>query len=582
MAGGAITTASDIYSLGVILYELLAGERISAVRGRLRGDMENVAAMALRVEPERRYASVADFAEDARRAAEGYPVRARPDTIAYRACRFVSRRPVETVVILAMAVAMTAAGSVAFAQYRSARERFNQVRNIANSFLFEVYDAIADLPGTTQARMIVARRAQQYLDVLSREHSSELSLQMELATSRKLGDILGKPFAPNLGDTAGALENYRKAAAVLESVDAAGHADAALLTEWGKVCGLEGFIAIRRDRPAEAVSFGEQSVALLERAAALQPASRDAQYALLNGRVSLAMTQMELGNALNDIARLRTAESLDEQVLIAARQIRTESPGDQRWALLVGKACEYLAFVESDIATRTGDRNYQERCLRHMQEQVEIDRWLYARNPDRYRRHLADAFADLSRAWLNSGDARQSEHAARESLRRFMEIAAADASNVEAARDVFVAHWLLARALHAEHRTAEAGPEFEKVLSGYEWIHQRNPVDQPLQVVAEACDRLAAYRMAAGDREAAVAFYQRNIEMLAESKGVTEKVMLARDYGLAGDAVAATDKSRAQAYYRQAASLWESLRNSRQLPAEYADNPAAMWRANSP
>ncbi len=189
---------------------------------------------------------------------------------------------------------------------------------------------------------------------------------------------------------------------------------------------------------------------------------------------------MELGNALNDIARLRTAESLDEQVLMAARQIRTESPKDQRWPLLVGKACEYLAFVESDIATRTGDRNYQERCLRHMQEQVEIDSSLYAHNPDRYRRYLADAFADLSRAWLNRGDAKQSEDGARESLRRFMEIAAADASNVEAARDVFVAHWLLARALHAEHRTAGAAAEFEKALSGYEWIHQRNPVNQPV------------------------------------------------------------------------------------------------------
>ena len=583
LTGGAITTASDIYSLGVILHELLAHERISTPRRRLPGDMENVVAMALRSEPERRYGSVGDLAEDARRAAEGYPVRARPDTLRYRVHRFVARRPVETLVVLALAAALVVAASVAFAQYRSATERFNQVRGIANSFLFDVYDAIADLPGTTRARMIVARRAQQYLDVLSREHSSELSLRRELAASyRKLGDILGKPFAPNLGDTEGALDNYRKAAAVLESIDAAGHADAALLSEWGKICALESFIAIRRDRPVEAVSFGEKSVALFERAAALQPASRDAQYALLNGRLSLAMAQLELGNALNDVAHIETAASLDDRVLAAVRKIGTEAPADERWPGLVGKACEYLAYAESDIAKKTGDRAYYDRSLRHMQEQLQVVKELYKRNPDRNRRRLADAQADLSRAWLESGDARQSEEAARESLRGFLDIAATDPSNVEAARDVFVGHWLLGRALDEERRFPDAAAEFEKVLSAYAWIHERDPVDHPFQVVGEARDRLAAYRMSAGDREAALAFYRGNIAMLSYSMGVIERIMLALDCGLAGDAIAPANKERAKVYYRQAAVLWENLRDSRQLPARYADKPQSLRQAASP
>jgi tetratricopeptide (TPR) repeat protein len=163
-------------------------------------------------------------------------------------------------------------------------------------------------------------------------------------------------------------------------------------------------------------------------------------------------------------------------------------------------------------------------------------------------------------------------------LRGFLEIAAADAQNVEAARDVFVARWLLAKSLDAEHRIPEAEAEYQKVLSGYAWIHERNPADRPFQVVAEARDRLAAYRMAAGDREAAIALYRRNIEMLTAAKGVTEKVMLALDYGLAGDAIAPTDKPRAKASYEQAATLWEGLRDSRQ--AQYADKPAATRAAS--
>lgn len=208
-------------------------------------------------------------------------------------------------------------------------------------------------------------------------------------------------------------------------------------------------------------------------------------------------------------------------------------------------------------------------------------RKLYARNPNRYHRNLADAFTDLSRALYVLGESRPSEIAARESLRNFSEISADDPENIEAARDVFVAHWHLARALAAQHRDMEASSEFEKVLSGYEWVHQQNPVDEAFQVVPESRDQLAAYRMAGGHRQAAIALYQRNILMLAKSKKGTEKITLALDYALVGDATVDIDKSKAKAYYEQAAALWESLLDAHQLPARWANKPAEMRRAVS-
>jgi serine/threonine protein kinase len=570
LAGQPITTASDIYSLGVILEELVSG------REQEKGDLENVVSMALRKEPERRYASAADLAEDVRRVVERYPVRARPDTWGYRLRRLVSRRPVEVAVMIALTAAVLIAGVVALDQYRQANHRFQDVRDVANSFLFEVYDAIGDQPGTTKARAIIAARAQQYLDALARDRWSDVGLRRELATAyRKLGDILGAPFAPNLGDTDGALRNYQKAAAILEPI-AAQKQDAAQFTELGLIYAREGQIASRKGSLDGAIAAGEKSVRARERAVTLDRSSLETRRALVDGRLFLGICYGDAGKARIDVAALQTAETLNSSALTEARQLSAESPTNELLRRLVFKASQYAAYSESDLADHTGDRAYTARALQLYQEELTSIQPLHEANPARYLRPWADALADLSRGWLAAGDGPRSEQAAREGLLVFEEIAAGDPNNYEASRDVFVAHWNLARALAAQNRDASA--EFEAVLTGFEQAQQRNPEDRAVGVVAESRDWLAAHALAAGKRAGAVAQYRKNIAMIGNGASAAEIGTLALEDEKLGDALAPADKAKAADCYRRSLELWRKLEASHQVPPKYAGQETELQR----
>ena len=250
--GEPITTATDVYSLGAVLYQLLAGqmphdfpsgspaemERVicetdprppSQVAGepvarKLRGDLDTIVLKALQRDPRRRYGSAEQLSADIQRHLDGMPIQARPQTLVYRAGRFVRRNRVPVaaaaLVMVSLAAGMAVAAwqaRIAHAQRLRAEKRFNDVRQLAHAFLFDFHDAIQNLPGATPARRLVVDKALQYLNSLAQESAGDQALERELAEAYlRVGDVEGGTGVPNLGDKPGALESYRRALAIAE------------------------------------------------------------------------------------------------------------------------------------------------------------------------------------------------------------------------------------------------------------------------------------------------------------------------------------------------------------------------------
>jgi len=197
-----------------------------ALSRRLQGDLDNIVLMALRKEPQRRYPSAEQFAEDVRRHLESLPVVARNNTVEYRVSKFVARHKAGTaataaaivILLVALVVALYEAGvarrqaEIAREQRTRAEKRFNDVRSLANSLLFDLHDAIQDLPGSTPARKLIVEKSLGYLDNLSAESSDDVGLLRELATAyERVGELEGHYLANNLGETSNSLASYRKA-----------------------------------------------------------------------------------------------------------------------------------------------------------------------------------------------------------------------------------------------------------------------------------------------------------------------------------------------------------------------------------
>src|SRR5205823_6019525 len=189
--------------------------------------------MALRKDPARRYQSVEQFTDDIRRHLEARPILARRDTMAYRARKFVQRNKVATaaavliiISLIAGLVATTWEAHRAKLEKARAERRFNDVRQLAHSVLFDYHDAIKNLPGATPVRQRLVKDALVYLDSLTNEASGDPALQREVAAAyERVGDVRGEVYGASLGDMAGALDSYQKSLRIREALVAADSRD---------------------------------------------------------------------------------------------------------------------------------------------------------------------------------------------------------------------------------------------------------------------------------------------------------------------------------------------------------------------
>ncbi|MBM3761276.1 MAG: serine/threonine protein kinase [Acidobacteria bacterium] len=245
VCGELITVSSDVYSLGMVLYELLAGARpyrlknyspgeiqqqvctgqppmpselvtgSTRTRRQLEGDLDNILMMALRKEPQRRYGSVAEFAEDLRRHLDGETVIARPDTFTYRTLKFVKRNRLSLALASLLLIVVVAGGYWNVREGIRAQRRFNEVRGLANSLLTEIDPMAAAIPGTVGMRKAMLDKSVAYLDGLAKEVGDDVALSKDLARAyHRVGEIQGHPHFINLGLSADSLASHLKAIAL--------------------------------------------------------------------------------------------------------------------------------------------------------------------------------------------------------------------------------------------------------------------------------------------------------------------------------------------------------------------------------
>ena len=456
LRGLPVTTAADIYSLGLVLHQLLTGASPSPgvqppppsrFDPALDRDLDSILCAALEPEPERRYASARDFADDIHAVLQRRPVSARPQTLPYRFAKFLNRNRALSAV-LSVAILSTFAALALFGwQWRAARRaealaqsHLQDVHRLATSLLFDYHDQLSRLPGSTALRARIAASGLHYLQSLSSQFQPDNfppSLNREISSAwLRLGDVQGRPWLANRGDHNAALASYRQAEAWARRPPPSPRSIALALQRQGQ-------LEIRLHQWPNALSHLRQAAGILRPDAS--PAGRQALASALS--------------ALAD-ARIRSGDpagiALHRQALQLIRT-RPASPDATRLA----------AIVEQRMGNFLASHGSPAEALQHHLSALRAFQSLSDAAPSdpALLRDFADQLVMMAEATARAGLRAEALAGADRGIALLQRLALQDPSNLEARRDFAYAWFARAAAAGCDpHALRQAIAAFQAIL----------------------------------------------------------------------------------------------------------------------
>ena len=497
--GEPVTTASDVYLLGIVLYELLTGHRpyqvsddapLEAIRafaqgepqppsqaifrtterqlpdGRrqvtrnailvsqnrdgnpglltqnLKGELDAILLRALRRDPKHRYQSTAQFADDLRKHLNHQPVSALPDNTAYRVRLFLRRNMAATLaaaatfsLLIIVTVFALWQAYRARTEHQRAEARFTEVRKLSNAILFDVQDALAPLPGTTPARRLLVTKALDYLSTLSKQSANDTTLQRELAA--------GYLRVGNLQGNPN-FPNLGDTAGAFNSYRNAQNLLQAAATREPKNTQITNDLATANEAVADMLTLNGDTTGAIQ---SLRAAVQHRETAGTNPETK-ALTYHKLAIALSVTSATAEAETLSRKAHQMAMALN--GPGAQRQ---LANSHTRLATVLQQIGNRPAAADSYRTA-------IGIYEQLAAATPlaPQPKRELSLALEDLAELETQNGNLSTAAPLHHRSLQLRRELAVTDSQNLQARRD-------LAYAFLKQDSTEDAIESFRQLIS---------------------------------------------------------------------------------------------------------------------
>ena len=381
---------------------------------------------------------------------------------------------------------------------------------MAHSVLFDYHDSIASLPGSTPVRERLVKDALKYLDELASDVGNSPSLQRELATAYlKVGDVQGRPYTSNLGQSDGALASYRKALAILEPLSAANQSDREFLRDLATLYERIGNIQLRKGNWPEALQRNNKALAMRQDLLAADPSNKE--Y-----RSEVADSLLYVGDArqmpCSNVECVGQALESQRRSLAIRQALASEDPSDRQIKRSVAQAYARVGF-RLEYFGEQGKKDGRP-WLENEQAALKIRKELVAADPTNAldRRNLADQLMLTGNAQIENGDLPGALNGYRNSLDIFKGLASADPTNSEARRDLSFIYYRLAAAYRKSGNDREARGNYAAIIPINDRLLTEDPTNQEdLQILANVYWNLKDLSRTAGDHAGAIDHWRKAI-----------------------------------------------------------------------